>query len=148
MTLSRSFLEVLESFRAEGVRYLIIGGYAVIFHGYSRMTKDLDLWVDPEEKNANAVVKALKECRYGVSPVVEMQLRSPNQLVILGETPNRIDLITGVQQFDFAEQYRERRIAVFQGVELSLVSLFGLRKLKEAAGRLQDRLDLDKLPVE
>lgn len=146
MTLSTTFQELLESFNSEGVRYLIVGGYAVIFHGYSRLTKDIDLWIEPTEDNATRVVAALEATNFYVNAVTKMKLQSPRQLIILGDAPNRVDLITGLKEFDFDEHYQQRKIEFVQGTELSVISLRGLRELKAAAGRLQDQVDLEKLP--
>ena len=144
--LSQTFRDLLESLNSRGVRHLIVGGYAVIYHGYTRHTKDIDIWVEPSEETAGAVAESLRECGFPVTPVMEMQMRSPRQLLIVGEAPNRIDILTGIQDFDFDEMYSSRKIDSFQGLKLSIVGLENLRKLKQAAGRLQDLLDLEKLP--
>lgn len=148
MTLSQSFRELLQSFNAERVRYLVIGGYAVAIHGYPRMTKDLDLWVEPTEENADAIAYALSAYGYVATPVIRMQLRSPSQIVVINELPNRIDLLTGVGDFDFCQCFSRRKIQVCDNIELPVVSLMDLRALKAAAGRFQDLADLENLPQE
>lgn len=148
MTLSQSYRELLASFNAERVRYLVIGGYAVIIHGHPRMTKDLDIWVEPSEENAAAVCSALTACGYAVTPVLAMQFQSPSQIIVLGEIPNRIDLLTGMAGAGFAECFARRKIAFSNGLELLVVSLADLRTLKRAAGRFQDLADLENLPAE
>jgi len=148
MTLNRSFRELLESFHARRVRFLIVGGYAVIFHGHPRMTQDLDLWIDLEPDNLDRLASCLEECGYGIADFFRRQLQVPDRVVSLGAAPQRIDLLTGVGPFDFGEVHARRVLEVWDGVELPTVSLRDLRALKKASGRLQDLADLEALPEE
>ena len=58
MKLSRDFKEFVASFNANGVRYLVVGGYAVAMHGHPRYTKDLDVWIEVSAENARGVIAA------------------------------------------------------------------------------------------
>jgi hypothetical protein len=85
----RDFEDILELFERHGVRYLVIGGLAFIFHAKPRYTKDIDLWVDPEHGNVERANRALAE--FG-SPFLLSPDRT-NEIVQLGVAPNRIDLL-------------------------------------------------------
>ena len=88
MELSSTFQQVLESFQFEKVRYLVIGGYTVIAHGYPSITKNIDLWVECSEGNAGRVRDALASLSVELPPTVVSQLHSPSQSIVLGQTPS------------------------------------------------------------
>jgi len=146
MTLSQSYQRLFESFNSEQVRYLVVGGYAVILHGHPRMTKDLDLWIDNRSQNAELCARVLRDLDYLIPPTIESQLQGESQLVVLGELPNRIDLLTSIPGFSFKACYDRRSTSHLGGIEVPLVSLPDLRALKKAAGRFQDLADLENLP--
>ncbi len=63
MVISKDFKEFVELLNEHKVKYLVVGGYAVAFHGHPRYTKDLDIWVKPGQKNAEKVLRVLKELK-------------------------------------------------------------------------------------
>jgi len=144
--LPADFKEFLRLLNVHGVEYLLIGGYAVGYHGYPRATADMDLWIAVDQTNAGRVVIALKE--FGFNPPelsVELFLR-PWQIVRLGVPPVRIEIATTISGVDFAEYYAERIEDTFDGTPVKLISLKYLKLNKKAAGRHQDLADLEKLP--
>ncbi|NJN84874.1 MAG: hypothetical protein HC802_23020 [Caldilineaceae bacterium] len=145
--LEAHFSQLLQSLNAEAIPYLIIGGYAVIVHGYVRATKDLDIWIEPNERHAEALNRCLRAI--GIqAPIIELMfhLRESSGLRIGGDD-NRIDLLFRVAGVDFAPSYGRRIELEVDGVPLPFIGLADLRASKHAAGRLQDQLDLENLPL-
>lgn len=146
--LDQHFSQLLQSLNAEGIPYLIIGGYAVIVHGYVRATQDLDIWLEPDERHAEALGRSLRTIGVHV-PVFELMrnLREGAGLRLGGED-NRIDLLFRVAGVEFAPSYARRIEVEVDGLALPFIGLDDLRASKRAAGRLQDLADLENLPPE
>lgn len=144
-TLDPDFKEFIASLNSEGVRYLLLGGYAVNYHGYHRFTGDIDFWLDTDRENAKRVSLALQ--RFGFSPaaVAPELFTEPNKVHMFGRPPVRIDLLTGPSGVEFDDCYSRRIVDTIDGVELSIIGLDDLRRNKQASGRDKDLADLKKL---
>jgi hypothetical protein len=127
------------------VEYLLIGGYAVGYHGYPRATADMDLWVAIHEQNAERLVTVLKKFGFNVPELSENLFMKANQIVRMGVPPMRIELLTTISGVSFEECYRERIIDEIDGVEVSIINLRYLRINKRASGRHKDLDDLEHL---
>jgi hypothetical protein len=143
--LPTNFREFLKLLNAERVEYLLVGGWAVIYHGYPRATKDLDIWIAINEGNAQRVVRVFRKFGFDVAPPVSAFLES-DRIVRFGETPYRIEIMTSASGVLFEDCYRERIETTFDGEPVNLISLSNLRINKRAAGRLKDLADLEELP--
>jgi len=144
--LPSDFKEFLKLLRSHGVRYLLIGGYAVIYYGNPRATGDLDIWVALEPANADRIVAALREFGFGTHELTrEMFLRREN-IVRMGNTPIRIEILTTISGVNFDDCYADRIETVIDGVEVSLIDVVNLKKNKRASGRFKDLADLEQLP--
>ncbi len=140
------FKEFLRLLNAHKVEYLVIGGYAVGYHGYPRATADMDIWIAVHPANANKIVAALKD--FGFDPpdlTPELFLRQW-QIIRLGVPPVRIEIATTISGVDFAGCYAERVEDTLDGVPVNLISLKDLKRNKQASGRHQDLADLEHLP--
>ena len=145
MILNQDFREFIVLLNKNRVRYLVIGGYAVALHGHPRYTKDLDLWVWMDKKNAENILKSLNEFGFGSVDLVAEDFLTPGKVVQLGYPPNRIDLITAPKGVEFEDCYQSKIIVEIDGININLISLNDLKKNKKAAGRHQDLADLDNL---
>lgn len=96
MDLPSGFKELLELFNAHRVEYLIVGGYALAFHGAPRYTGDIDLFVEPTAENATRILAALEEFGFGSLDLSAEDFAAPNKVVQLGVPPVRVDIITSV----------------------------------------------------
>jgi len=143
--LNQDFKEFIQSLNDNYVRYLVIGGYAVAFHGYPRYTKDIDIWIDASAANAARMVKALDQFGFGSLGLQTADFITPDQIIQLGFPPNRIDLLTSASGVDFKRCYPARVRVVLDGVPVNFIDLENLKKNKSAAGRLQDLADLENL---
>ncbi len=140
----REFLELLNS---EKIRYLVIGGYAVVHYGYRRATDDLDIWVAVDEQNAAKLSRALQRFGFSPSKVPPSLFQQIGKVFIFGREPVRIDILTSPDGIDFEECFARRRDVLWDGVRVPLVSLDDLRANKQASGRDKDRADLTNLPT-
>ena len=145
MILSPDFKEFVQSLNDNGVRYLIVGGYAVALHGHPRYTKDLDVWLWLDRDNALQVVAALDQFGFGTLGLEPEDFLVADQIIQLGYPPNRIDLLTSLPGVEFGECYDERVVVELDGVAVNFIDLKNLRKNKLASGRYQDLADLENL---
>ena len=145
MILNPDFKEFFQLLNANGVRYLIIGGYAVAYHGYPRYTKDIDVWIWINPENAERVVKTLVDFGFESLGLETKDFLEAGTIIQLGYAPNRIDLIMGIPGVDFEESYAAREEEEIDGVKLNFIDLENLKKSKKAAGRLQDLADIENL---
>jgi hypothetical protein len=145
MILNPDFKEFFQSLNANDVRYLVVGGYAVAFHGHPRYTKDIDIWIWIDPENARRVVKALDDFGFASLGLSETDFLETDTIIQLGYAPNRIDLIMGVPGVDFENCYSQRVDVEIEGVTLKFIDLENLKKAKRASGRLQDLADVENL---
>ncbi len=137
-----AFLRLLAS---HGVEYLLVGGYAVGYHGHVRATADLDVWVCRSEPNATRLVDALHAFGFDVPELTPKLFLVPDRVVRLGVPPVRIELLTSVSGVEFEACYAERERARWDDVEVPVISLARLLENKRASGRPKDLSDLDAL---
>ncbi|MGI9173888.1 MAG: hypothetical protein ACR2GR_01025 [Rhodothermales bacterium] len=145
MVLSPDFREFVALLNAHEVRYLVVGGYAVAFHGHPRYTKDLDVWIDRDPANAARLLLALADFGFGSVGLTTEDFLKPDQVVQLGRPPNRIDLITRLEGVDFASCYPYRETPEVGGIQIAFIDLDHLKQNKRAVGRYQDLADLENL---
>ncbi|RMD50456.1 MAG: hypothetical protein D6835_04330 [Candidatus Thermofonsia bacterium] len=143
--LTPDFKEFIQSLNNNDVRYLVVGGYAVAFHGHPRFTKAIDIWVWVDEQNAANLVKALDQFGFASLGLTADDFLEPGIIIQLGYPPNRIDLITSLKGVDFSDCYARRVEEMVDGVALPFIDLENLKKNKKAVGRLQDLADLENL---
>lgn len=145
MTIATDFREFAASLNAHDVRYLVVGGYAVAFHGHPRYTKDLDVWVDATPDNARRLLDALRDFGFGSVGLGVQDFLTPGDVIQLGYPPLRIDLLTSLTGVDFERCYPDRSVLTVEGVAIPVIGLDGLRENKRALGRHQDLADLENL---
>ena len=146
LELPKDFREFLRLLRGRGVEYLLIGGWAVGYHGYPRSTDDLDVWIAVSRLNADRVVTVFKEFGFDVPELsTELFLKS-DSIVRVGVEPVRIEVMTSISGVQFEECYRSRLETTLDEEPVSLINLRDLRLNKKASGRLKDLSDLENLP--
>ena len=142
------FKELLSVFNSRKVRYLVIGGYAVIVHSQPRATKDLDLLVSPEAENAEAVFAALAEFGAPLEGLTPADFMEPGSFFRMGKPPLMVDILPGVKGVDFDSAWEKRtevEIDPVSGLRVSVISSNDLIQSKLAAGRPQDLLDVEAI---
>jgi len=125
---------------------LLIGGYAVGYYGYPRATGDMDIWIAMDKVNAENVMAALEDFGFGDTGMTSDLFLGPDQIVRMGNSPLRIEILTTISGVNFAEAYPARVVDEIDGVAVSIISREHLNTNKRAAGRPKDLADLDNLP--
>lgn len=131
---------------ANRVKYLLIGGYAVAYHGFPRATGDMDIWVDMEKTNAEKVVSALKSLGFDLPSLTPALFLKEDQIIRMGNPPYRIEISTTISGVHFEACYQNRIVAEIEGIETPIIDLCSLKTNKKAAGRYKDLNDLENLP--
>jgi hypothetical protein len=139
----KDFLKLLNS---KQVEYLLVGGYAVGYHGYARATADMDLWIAVNPRNAERIVEVIREFGFAVDGLSADLFLKENNVIRLGVPPFRIEVLTTISGVSFEACYQERITDNLDDVEVNLISLKHLKANKKAAGRLKDLNDLEYLP--
>ncbi len=145
MVINKDFKEFIQLLNDNHVRYLVVGGYAVGFHGYPRYTKDLDIWIEVSDKNAANIMNALYYFGFKDVGLNKEDFLKNNEIIQLGYPPNRIDIVTSCDGVDFEESYRNKIILTIDNIKCYFIDIENLRKNKKASGRPQDLADLDNL---
>lgn len=141
----RDFCELLECFNANRVRYLVVGAYALAFHGVPRMTGDLDLLLDPAPDNAEHVIGALTAFGFGDVGLSVADFQKPDVVIQLGLPPVRVDLLTDITGVTWDVAWAGRAAGEFGGVPVAFLGIAELRANKRATGRHKDLADLEAL---
>jgi predicted nucleotidyltransferase len=138
----RDFLKLLNSHRVE---YLLVGGYAVCYHGYYRNTGDMDLWIAVHRENALKMVPLIREFGFNVPELSEALFLQKGRIIRMGLEPVRIEILTEISGCEFADCYQQKVEATLDGVPVKIISLADLIKNKLKSGRLKDLDDARKL---
>ena len=144
--LNPDFKEFIQLLNANHVRYLVIGGYAVAYHGHPRYTKDIDIWIDMSQDNAERIIQALVDFGFASLGLQAQDFTVPDRVIQLGYPPSRIDIITTPDGIDFETCYTQRVTVEIAETNVNFIDLENLKKNKQASGRLQDLADLENLP--
>ncbi len=141
-SLSQDFIDILSAFIDENVEFLLVGGYALGFHGYSRGTGDIDLWVRREESNSRRIILALSAFGAPLFDVKNDDFLVENTVFQIGLPPNRIDVITDIDGVEFSDAWPGRSMVFAEGLEIPLIEKVLLLKNKKASGRPKDKPDI------
>jgi hypothetical protein len=140
----REFIEVLNKHQ---VKYMLVGGYAVILHGYRRTTGDMDIWVKNDKENYKTLVTAFYEFGLPLIDLTEENFLDNTNMDVYsyGRAPVSIDILTALKGCDFDEAYEISEIFIEEDLPIRFINLNTLRTSKKAVGRFKDLDDLEKL---
>ncbi|MBI3921610.1 MAG: hypothetical protein HY318_09355 [Armatimonadetes bacterium] len=145
MFVNSDFSDLLRIFNDNRVKYLVIGGYAVVQHAEPRFTKDLDLWISTDPHNASAVFRSLREFGAPLAGLTEGDFSEEGCFFQMGIPPVRVDVLMGIPGLDFEGAWQRRTEVDFDGLTVAFISKEDLITAKRASGRPQDLLDADLL---
>ena len=148
MEIPNDFKELLELFNKHRVEYLIVGGYALAFHGAPRVTGDIDLYVRPAPENAERILAALNEFGFGSLDLSVDELTKPGMVIQLGAPPVRIDIITRVSGVSWEKADADKVPGRYGDVPVHFISRDDFIANKKATGRLKDAADLEALDAQ
>jgi hypothetical protein len=142
LNLPQDFNEFLNLLHEHNVKFLVIGGYAVAFHGHPRFTGDLDIWIEISEENAQRVVSSIKAFGFDVPKLKPESFLKENYIACMGEEPMRIEIFTSIPGVRFSTCWDNRCYLKQAPAKIPFISLEDLK----ASGRHQDLADIEKLP--
>ncbi len=140
-------LAILKTLIEHKVNFMLVGGYAVIFHGYRRTTGDLDLWLEPDNENKNRLHKALTGKGFekeGLDMLLQADF-TKHLVFSIGMEPQKIDFLTHVNLVSYPEADSQKVMAAIDGISLPIIHLNHLYLTKINTGRPQDKTDVETL---
>jgi hypothetical protein len=138
---------ILQKMIDNKVDFILVGGYAVIYHGYDRLTGDMDIWIRPDNENKKPLLLALKELEYdeeGISVIDNWDFTKP-QLFHIGNKPDLTDFMTHISGVHYETAKQNAIQANIEGLEFFIIHINNLIENKQASGRLKDLADVEYL---
>jgi hypothetical protein len=135
----------LLAFNAAGVKYLVIGAFAVAAYGRPRATGDIDLWIGTDKDNATRVFTALASFGAPLDGISDATFTEPDIVFQIGIAPVRIDILTGIDGVSFDEAWPNRTPSKIGSVSAFVIGRADLKRNKAATGRAQDLADIERL---
>jgi hypothetical protein len=144
---NQDFVDFIQALNNHEVEYVLAGGYAVILHGYPRVTGDIDIWVNQTAENYQKLQRAFEEFGMPMFDMTEENfLNNPDfDVFSFGVPPVSIDVMTKMKGLDFSTVFTRAQHLRVQNLEVNLISLEDLKTAKKAAGRPKDLNDLENL---
>jgi hypothetical protein len=148
MEVQQDFRDLLALLNAHKAEYIIVGAYALAYHGVPRFTGDMDLFVRPDSKNAQRVIDALNEFGFGSLGLTVKDFTAPDQVVQLGVAPVRVDLVTSLTGVSWEEAAAGQMSGSYGDVPVYYLGKKEFILNKRALGRKKDLADLEALGAE
>jgi predicted nucleotidyltransferase len=143
--LNKDYREMLQCLSDEGVKFLVVGAYALAVHGFPRATKDIDFFVWANPENARSLFRALDRFGAPLGNLSHADFASEGAVFQIGVGPRRIDIITRIDGVKFEDAYARRLTVQREGIEFPVISREDLIANKRASGRPQDLADVERL---
>jgi len=142
------FQDFIKALNDAEVKYVLVGGYSVIFHGFPRTTGDLDIFVEVSQDNYKKIVLAFDKFRMPVFDMTEENFLRNNALDVFsfGKPPVSIEILKEITGVGFEQVYKNAIDSVFEGIPMKIIHMNDLKKNKSASGRPKDINDLENLP--
>lgn len=140
--------QMLLALAKNNVQFMLIGGYAVIFHGYARTTADMDIWLALGNDNKERLAKALRE--FGIddeslSIFNSIDFTKPQNVFYFGKEPRRIDFLTMVSNVNFEDAYKQAGSFTLENVKIPVIHYNQLILSKLTSNRVKDKADIEEL---
>jgi len=143
--LDPNFADFLKSLNARGVEYLVVGGYAVGYHGFVRATGDLDVFVRLAAQNAENLIAAFKDFGFDVPELTPSVFMEPGRIVRIGVPPLRLEVMNEISGVSFDDCFAKRAEETIDGLRVCFIDRENLLRNKRAAGRPKDLADIAAL---
>ncbi|MFH1877146.1 MAG: hypothetical protein ABH865_09700 [Candidatus Omnitrophota bacterium] len=145
MELQKDFKELLGLFNKHRVEYVIVGAYALAFHGYPRYTGDLDILVKPNQDNAKKILTAIKDFGFKSLKLTLQDLSSPKKVIQLGIPPIRIDILTSITGVTWKQISASRVRGKYGNTTVYFIGKAELITNKRSIGRHKDLADIESI---
>jgi hypothetical protein len=144
---NEDFRDFIDCFNRFDVKYILVGGYSVILHGYSRTTGDMDVWVERTSENYRKIVRAFADFGMPVFDMTEDSFLTNEKLNVFtfGRPPSSIDIMVEVKGLNFEECYKQAVFFEEDGLMIRTIYISDLINAKKASGRAKDIDDLENL---
>ena len=144
---NEDFREFIQALNDKKVEYLLVGGYAVILHGYRRVTGDMDIWVNRTEENYSKLVKAFSQFELSVFDMTEEKFLDVESADVssFGRPLVSIDILTRLKGVEFDDAFSHSMQVDENGLIIRFIHLINLIEAKKASGRYKDLDDIEKL---
>lgn len=139
--------EFLKKLISNDVEFILIGGYAVNYHGYNRPTGDLDIWLKPDNANRDKLLRLLRSENFseeGINKIARLDFSKPVTFYF-GKIPLRIDFLTHISGVKFNEAWQQKVLLPMEDCEIPILQLHHLVLSKISNDRTQDKLDVEEL---
>ena len=144
MKVHRDFKDFISLMHANGVDFVIVGSFALSFHGHPRATGDMDIWVRKSPENASKILKVLDEFGFGSLGVTGDDFLD-DKVIQLGQPPVRIDLMTELDGLNPDEVWAGRVAGRFGDMPVFYLGRDAFIRNKRSLGRHKDLADLEAL---
>jgi hypothetical protein len=148
MEVQPDYRDLLALLNARGVEYLVVGAYALAFHGAPRFTGDIDILIRPAPDNAQRALEALADFGFTFPNLTAADFQNPNKVVQLGVPPVRIDLITSITGVSWEEADSHKAPGTYGDIPVNYLGREQYIANKRATGRKKDLADLEALGEE
>ncbi|MFQ5659709.1 MAG: nucleotidyl transferase AbiEii/AbiGii toxin family protein [Gammaproteobacteria bacterium] len=145
METQADFRELLALFNAHNVEYIVVGGYALAFHGAPRFTGDIDILVDTAPVNSQHILDALHEFGFGSLELTQNDFEIPDNVIQLGVPPVRVDILTSISGVSWEQAFAHKVEGIYGDVPVYYIGLEEFAANKRATGRIKDLADLEAL---
>jgi len=145
MLFSQGMKDLIRLFEKYGVRYVLVGGFAVNYYGYVRTTQDIDFLIYPSPENAPRIMLALTDLGFGKAGIPVEYFAREGSAIHLGVEPNRIDLLTCLKGVANDTIFANMERIQLEDISLNIIALQDLLAAKHQSGRSRDRADADEL---
>ena len=143
--MNENFVDFIDLLNEHKVKYVLVGGWAVIFEGYSRNTGDMDILIEREEKNADKLLSVIKDFLGSTIGFEKEDFLKEENVIMMGRPPFRIDILTDISGVSFKEVYESSKIYEDEGLKIRCIHINELIRNKKATGRMKDLGDVDML---
>lgn len=145
MEIQADFKELLALLNAHDVAYVVVGAYALAFHGAPRYTGDLDILIEPSAQNAEKIIQALNEFGFASLELSADDFTTPDQVLQLGVAPVRVDIITSLTGVSWSDAKTGSSQGNYGGITVPFLGRKELIRNKKALGRTKDLADIEAL---
>ncbi len=145
MNIQQDFKELLALLEEHGVDYMIVGGYAVAFHGFPRFTKDIDIFFDASSGNVEKIVQTLEQFGFPKTELDKALFSTEGNIVTFGVAPVRVDFLNQIDGVDFTGAKQSRVRGKYGNLEVFFIGKDDLIKNKKSTPRTKDKADIEEL---
>lgn len=147
MIIQKDFCDLCSLLNANHVDFLIVGGYAVAFHGAPRFTGDLDILISPDPSHVGRALDALRQFGFPADGVTPGEILSHRRILQLGRVPIQIHVMTSITGVSWEQAWESREQGSYGGVSVYFIGRNSLLTNKKATGRKKDLADVEALEL-